>query len=330
MGQDHLVLAVDAGGTSTRALVVTASGMVLGRGCGGPGNHILSGWDTASASITAAVIQACAPVRSQLSPITCAVIGSAGVGPGGEGREVVESLLAELLPRARVSAVGDMVTAFWGALAGDSGVVVAAGTGSVCYGRNSNGSACQVGGWGHIMGDEGSAYDIAIRALRAGARATDGRGPQTALTERIAAALNAGSLIEVAFRVYGEPMAREAIAGLATTVYEAAAAGDTVARALLTDAGIDLGRCALAALRALGLEGHATTVAYTGAVFDAGTFITDAFHKTITSASLHVSIAPAEFPPVIGAFKLGLRELSIPFTFATGAALRAALAAEPA
>jgi N-acetylglucosamine kinase-like BadF-type ATPase len=330
MSQDQLILAIDAGGTSTRALVATADGTLLGHGRGGPANHILSGWDTARASIIAAITQTCTAARIQLPAIACAVTGSAGVGPNGEGCEIVESLLAQLLPRARVRAVGDMVTAFWGALAADSGIVVAAGTGSVCYGRSPNGSACQVGGWGHIMGDEGSAYDIAIRALRAGAQASDGRGPQTALTDGIPGALGAGNLVEVALRVYSEPMTREAVARLATTVYETAAAGDTVARALLTAAGIDLGRCALAALRALGLEAHAITVAYTGAVFDAGSFITDAFGSTITSECPRVSIAPAEFPPVVGAFKLGLRELGIPFIPATAAALRATLATEQA
>ena len=328
MSQDHLVLAIDAGGTSTRALVATAEGTTLGHGRGGPGNHILSGWDTARASITEAITQACAAARIQALAITCAVTGSAGVGPNGEGCEIVEALVTELLPRARVQAVGDMVAAFWGALTSDSGVVVAAGTGSVCYGRSPNGSTCQVGGWGHILGDEGSAYDIAIRALRAGAQATDGRGAPTALTERIPAALGVSNFLEVAVRVYVEPLARDAIAQLATSVYQAAAAGDAVARALLAEAGTDLGRCALAALRTLGLGSDATTVAYTGAVFEADTFITDAFRDTIASACPRVSITPGEFPPVIGAFKLGLRELGISFTPATAAALRPALAAE--
>jgi N-acetylglucosamine kinase-like BadF-type ATPase len=328
MSQDQLILAIDAGGTSTRAVVTTANGGLLGQGRGGPANHILSGWDTARASLVAAITQTCTAAGIQLPAIACAVVGSAGVGPNGEGCEIVESLMAELLPGARVRAVGDMVAAFWGALAGDFGVVVAAGTGSVCYGRSPNGDTCQVGGWGHIMGDEGSAYDIAVRALRAGAQATDGRGTQTALTERIPTTLAAGNLVEVALRVYGEPMTRESIAQLATTVYEAAAAGDTVARVILTEAGVDLGRCALAALRALGLFGHATTVAYTGAVFDAGAFIADAFRNAITSACPNVSVVAAEFPPVVGALKLGLRELGVPFTPATAAALRAALPTE--
>src|SRR5512139_16713 len=181
MSHGQLVLAIDAGGTSTRTLVVRTDGTVLGRGRGGPGNHILSGWEAARASIRQAVEQACAAAHVSPAMIPCAVAGSAGVGPDGEGSDIVESLLAELVPRARVQAVGDMVTAFWGALDTDFGVVVASETGSVCYGRNPSGVTRQVGGWGQVMGDEGSAFDIAVRALRAGAQATDGRAAPTVL-----------------------------------------------------------------------------------------------------------------------------------------------------
>ncbi|HUI25911.1 MAG TPA: BadF/BadG/BcrA/BcrD ATPase family protein [Candidatus Kryptonia bacterium] len=318
-----MILAIDAGGSSTRALLIRRDGRVLGRGRGGPGNHALCGWDVTERSIRDAVKQACEPAA--VDAVRCAVVGSAGVGSGGESGEMVVALLSELFPRARVSVTGDMVAAFWGALTSEHGVVVAAGTGSVCYGRNRAGESRQVGGWGHVMGDEGSAYDLAVRALRAGARATDGRGPRTALSERIAEALGVGDFVAVAFRVYGEPMAREAIARLATIVAEAAAAGDAVARALLDDAGRELGVAAVGALRALDLSEIATTVAYTGAVFDAGTMVVDAFKETIIAAAPRASVCPAEFPPVIGAFKLALRDLNTPFSAEVAAALRATM-----
>jgi N-acetylglucosamine kinase-like BadF-type ATPase len=317
-----LILALDAGGSSTRSLMLRRDGTVLGSGRGGPGNHILSGWDTARASIAAAVAGACAVAEVCAGDVAVTVASSAGVGANGEGAEVVEALLRELMPAARVSAVGDMVAAFWGALNTDFGVVVAAGTGSVCYGRNRAGVSRQVGGWGQIMGDEGSAYDIAVRALRAGARATDGRGPQTALCERFSAALGVGDFIGVAIRVYGEPMPRDEIAKLATTVAETAAAGDAVARDILVKAGRELGLAAITALRALSLNSEPPPVAYTGAVFDAGAPLVDAFCTTISAACPAARIAPAEFPPIIGAFKLALRAAGAEFTPAIAARLR--------
>lgn len=321
----HLILAIDAGGSSTRCLLADSSGTVLAHGRGGAGNHILSGWDVTRASITQAIAQACGDAAVAPTDITCAVAGSAGIGANGEGRELVEWLLRETLPAARVQAVGDMVAAFWGALAGEVGVVVAAGTGSVCYARNPSGKTCQVGGWGQILGDEGSAYDIAVRALRAGARAADQRGPDTVLTDLTANALGVRSFVEVALRVYGDPMTREAIAALATCVWEAANRGDAVARAILAEAGSELGLAAVTALRTLDLANAVVPVAYTGAVFDAGPLILESFQHTLALACPHAVLRQPEFPPVIGAFKLALRELEIAFAPVTAARLRAGL-----
>jgi len=301
---------------------------VLGRGTGGPANHILSGWDTARRSIGEAIAQACTTAGVTNDRIAAAVAGSAGVGPQGEGREVIEDLLHELVPRAQARATGDMVTAFWGALDSELGVVVAAGTGSVCYGRNAQGAGRQVGGWGHLMGDEGSAYDIAVCALRAAARATDGRGPQTALSQGLAAALGVSDFVGVAFRVYGEPLSRDSIARLATVVSDAAAGGDAVARELLAAAGRELGLAAVAALRSVGLAERSAPVAYTGAVFDAGAPVIEPFRCAVISLCPRASVVPPRFPPVVGAFKLALRQIGEGFTTAVAARLRATLGAE--
>ena len=324
----NIVLAIDAGGSSTRALLLRDDGAVLGHGRGGPGNHILSGWEVAQQSLRDAISQACAEANVTAASIRHASAGSAGVGPDGAGREIVEALLTELAPHARVSATGDMVAAFWGALRSDFGVVVAAGTGSVCYGRRSDGTSRQVGGWGHLMGDEGSAYDIAMRAWRAAARATDGRGPRTALCERIAATLGVTDMIGAALRLYGEPMARDAIARLATTVADTACSGDLVAQEILADAGRELGLAAVTALRVLDLAETASPVAYTGAVFDAGAPVVDAFREAVGTTAVRAQIVAAEFPPVIGAFKLALQMHSLPFTDAIAARLRHTLEPE--
>lgn len=320
-----MILALDAGGSSTRALLLRADGGVLAAGSGGPANHILSGWESARRSIGEAIGQACAAGGAAGGRIALVVVGSAGVGPQGEGSEVIEGLLNELVPGARAKATGDMVTALGGALRSSFGVVVAAGTGSVCYGRNPQGAGRQVGGWGPVMGDEGSAYDIAVRALRAGAQATDGRGPRTTLCQRLPAALQVSDFIGVAIRVYGEPMSRDAIARLATVVTTAAAAGDAVAREVLDQAGEALAAAAVAALRALDLADRPTPVAYTGAVFDAGELVTGPFRRALTSACPGATIVAAEFPPVIGAFKLALQEMGCAFSDEVAARLRATM-----
>jgi N-acetylglucosamine kinase-like BadF-type ATPase len=308
---------------------VRGDGTLLGRGRGGAGNHILCGWETARGAIQDAIGEALTTAKLEASAVECAVAGSAGVGPNGEGREPIEKLLAQCLSRARVRAIGDMVTAFYGAIDSDFGVVVAAGTGSVGYGRSATGDGRQVGGWGHVMGDEGSAYDLAVRALRAGAQATDGRGPQTALCAGISAALGVDDFMGVALRVYGDPMSRDAIARLATAVAATAAAGDKVARELLAYAGNELAVTAVALLQALGLAEREAPVAFSGAVFDAGEAILEPFRRRIARSCPRAHVVRAAFPPVIGAFKLALQELGIAFTPNTAGRLRASAGSQP-
>src|SRR5436309_1225277 len=109
----RLIVAVDAGGTSTRCVVGSSAGAVLGIGHGGPANHILDGWDTAVESLTHATTEALDAAAVSDAPVDVVVAGSAGVGAHGEGRELIERLLADPFPRAAaVRAVGDMVAAF--------------------------------------------------------------------------------------------------------------------------------------------------------------------------------------------------------------------------
>lgn len=307
---DALILALDAGGTSTRAIVARANGDVLGTARTGPGNHILASWETVRTALTAAVNGAIAAAGCNLDALAVAVVGSAGVGPQGEGRQFVDWALGDLFANIeRLRVTGDMVTALWGALHPPVGVVVSAGTGSVCYGRNAAGATRQVGGWGHVMGDEGSAYDIAVRGLRALARATDGRGPRTALTDRLVAAIDARDPIEAALRLYSEPFGRDQIAALAVQVVGAAAAGDEVAAAILRDAADELALAAATALRTLDLLGAPAAVSFAGAVFDAGASIRDPFETALRNRAPLSGVQPPRLPPLGGAFCLGLEAL---------------------
>ena len=304
------ILAIDAGGSTTRCALVGDNGTVYGVGRGGPANHILSGWETARASLQQATSEAMRLAGIRGERVNVVAVGSAGVGSNGEGREVVESLLAELVPNAGVvRATGDMVAAFWGALRTPVGVVVSAGTGSVCYGRNARGVSCQVGGWGHVMGDEGSAYDIATRALRAVARAADGRSVPTAMTGALGAALDVTSAIGIALRVYGEPLSRERLAALAAEVAAVARTGDPTALGILRLAGEELGIAAGAALHNLELLDSPVVVSFAGSVFAAGDLVMDSFRGILAAANSRARIEPPLLPPVGGAYRLGMADL---------------------
>lgn len=124
--------------------------------------------------------------ESGLAPEQCACVclGSAGAGRESARREL-EGILRGLLPHSRVLVTDDAISALTGGTGGGPGILLISGTGSICLGRGAGGEICRAGGWGHVMGDEGSGYHIACQMLQAIVRAQDGRGEPTLLTELV-------------------------------------------------------------------------------------------------------------------------------------------------
>lgn len=305
----EIVLAIDGGGTTTRCIAIDSDGFIRGTGSGGPSNHILSPLDVVNASIRQAIEETLRTARIGPQAVGCISLGTAGIGPNGEGKEVIEDIAREVLPAETILATGDMVIAFHGAILEGYGVVANAGTGSVVYGVSPAGANRQVGGWGHILGDEGSAYAVALEGLRAGARHFDGRGEFTTLVDRIPEALDVSDYIQVALKIYGLNMAREEIAALARTVDAAARNGDTVSRRILCTAGEELALGVIVAVRELGMEDIDLPVSYIGSVFDSGELIVRPFTEAILLRYPLARVLPPKFPAVVGAFILGARAI---------------------
>jgi N-acetylglucosamine kinase len=303
-----VILAIDGGGTSTRCLAIDSGGAILGSARGGPSNHILSPWEIVSESIESAIRGTLEDCELDPARVICISLGMAGIGPGGEGKETVEDLAREILPAQTIIATGDMVIAFHGAIMAESGVIANAGTGSVVYGKSPSGAYRQVGGWGHVLGDEGSAYDIAVAGLRAAARFCDGRAEFTKLVDLIPPALDVSDVVQVAFKVYGLNMERKEIAALARIVSKAATEGDEVSLGILRAAAEELALGVNVAIRELGMETDSVTVSYIGSVFNSGEPVIRPFAEAVAMKYPRAVVVPPKFPAVIGAFILGAKE----------------------
>lgn len=167
-----LLLGLDGGGTGCRAVLTDAAGAVLGRAEGGPAN-IMSDPEGAVAALTAC---AQAALGGHDPAQVTAVLGLAGANTSGAG-----DWLPPLLPFARARVVQDAVTAAAGALGAHDGIVAAMGTGSVFI-RQLGGQVVTIGGWGPILGDEGSGNWLGRRFLAQVLRASDGLAAETPLT----------------------------------------------------------------------------------------------------------------------------------------------------
>lgn len=301
------VLGVDGGGSQTRCVVADLSGRILARGAAGPSNPLTVGVEAAGEAIAEAVEVSAG--RCGIRRFGAACFSVAGVDRP-YGHEALRRKAAALGLAERLIVVPDAAAALAGATGCTVGVVVVAGTGSIAYGVNAEGDSARAGGWGWLVGDEGSGYDIGRRAMTAALRAHDGRGEPTLLAEMLKEELGLGDLSELIDLLYVTGMKSHEVAALAPAVALAAKRGDGVAVRILKGAGAELGRAAVAVIKGLRLVGR-FTVAQTGGVFQLGEPICAAFEETVRRAAPECVIAPSRFEPSVGAVLLALQELGV-------------------
>jgi N-acetylglucosamine kinase-like BadF-type ATPase len=298
-------LGVDGGASKTVALVTDENGEPLGDGLAGPSNHLRVGIETASRNIERAVNKALVAADVTSREIVWAYCGIAGADHPAHRQEVVDSL-SIFFPRGNFTVDNDARIALTGAVGYGGGVVVIAGTGSVAFGRNEDGSEARAGGWGPILGDEGSGFGIAREALAAIVRAWDGRGPDTGMTAVLQREWSMKPE-DIPRFVYAPATHTDDIARFGKLAIEAAEAGDTVARAILEKGGRELGECVVAVARRLDMLGERFPVSYTGGAFNAGPLLLEPMRGIISAAAPSATIAPPEKTPVQGAAMMAMR-----------------------
>jgi hypothetical protein len=135
------------------------------------------------------------------------------------------------------------------------GIVVICGTGSICYGRNAEGLAARSGGWGYILGDEGSGYWLGRQALAAVVRHVDGRGPATSLTAVVLEHFRVRQVNDLIQEVHLRDPRRHRVASLGGALQAAIDAGDPVAREILDEGARDLAGMAESVAQRLQMRG---------------------------------------------------------------------------
>ncbi len=297
------VVGVDGGGSKTHAVIVDADGRILGEGTSGPSNPLRVGIARAAAAVREAIDKACEAAQVRRQDILAAEVGLAGARRT-ELRERVREALSNI-GIADLEVVGDADIALHGATDGEPGVVVIAGTGSVCCGVNARGKRNCAGGWGPVAGDEGGGAWIARRALRAIAHASDGRGPKTSLMTAACAYFHVTSPEDLATAIYAPTMTNERLAGFGKQVIEAAKAKDPVAREIVAEAGRELGLAVEAVIRNLKLEPERFQVAYVGGVFDAGgDLVLGPMSERILQIAPLAFVAPPRMSPSLAAARI--------------------------
>ncbi len=232
MAENGWILGVDGGATTTTALLAEAgSGRVVGRGCSGPSNIQAVGETAALRELNAAVSAAFAAAGVARQPVAAAVLGLAGIDLDGE--DVIRGW-AELVDlAAKLEVVNDARLLFAAGTPQGWGLAVIAGTGSIAYARTPDGHLDRCGGWGWLLGDEGSAFQIGLQALRAACRAADGIAPDSRIPQMVLAQLGSNDLRDLIPAVYRGRWDKAFIAQLAPQVLHLAWDGDPLALPLV-------------------------------------------------------------------------------------------------
>lgn len=297
-------IGVDGGGTKTLAVVTDGEFRVLAEGRSGPSNFLRVGLEAAVAAVDEAVSLALVEAGVAPEEVPVSGIGLAGVDHPSLRAKMFHALKRALTVPA-ILLVGDARAAAAGATNLQPGIVIIAGTGSIAYGVNAEGRTARSGGWGPVMGDEGSGYDIARHALAAVANAVDGRSAPTSLTVAVCHHFGVAAPEDLPAVVYDPTRTSQSdIAKVAEIVVREAKAGDGVALAILDNAGRDLGRAVVAVVRKLSLERESFQVAYVGGVFGAGALILDPLRETVLEVAPRASFILPIFGPAVGAAKL--------------------------
>lgn len=303
-----LVLGIDGGGSNTVALLARPAGdgtwTTLGRGVSGPSNVKAVGQVRALQAVDDAVAKAFAAAGLPRAPGTAAVLGLAGAGRPEE-QSIIRDWALRTGIATSVDVTGDAPLIIAAGTPEGWGLAVISGTGSMAYAEAPDGRSARAGGWGYLLGDEGSGYTIALAGLRAVACAADDRGPPTRLTARFLTALSLAWPQQLITAVYGSPD-RTALAALAPLVLETADEGDAVAETIAAQAARELAQTTAAAARRLAID-RPLPLALSGGVLLASESYRRRLLAEIESLGVKLGPVACVADPAEGALRMALR-----------------------
>ena len=241
--------------------------------------------------------------------IEAMALGVAGAGRPAD-RARLEALLRALPGFPQTIRVAQDVALLLPAAGLASGIAIVAGTGSSTFGVAPDGRTGTAGGWGYLLGDEGSAFAVGREALRAVGHAADGHGPPTSLTAAVSAQLGLAQPRDLITAVYQSAAPRTTIASLAPLVSDAAQHGDAVAAQILADSAAALATSAVALARRLDLPPESAVVGV-GGMLAAGDAFRAPLDAVLTAAGLS-PLAPLTDEPALGALRLATGEVPFP------------------
>jgi N-acetylglucosamine kinase-like BadF-type ATPase len=309
----RFVMGIDGGATKTLAAVLDLERHALHVAHGGPSNQ-----DAVGAKAAVQALLQAADEAIERAGISHNELGAAVLAVAGTDTDAV----TEHVRAARTDAwivVNDVVGAWATATGAAPGLAVISGTGSNVFGvgrahspKGWVGSTWRAGGWGHLLGDEGSGYWLGVQSIKAALRDREASGPETALSDAAVAFFDVPSVEALASLVYSKPLTKGEIAAFASETAKVADAGDAVARELYARGARELGQQIAAVIRQTGLGSgsagaRAFPVGLIGSAFKAGRVFVEPLTRAVHEHAPDANVARVEMAPVGGSLLLAVR-----------------------
>jgi len=297
-----MYLGVDGGGTKTAYALVDANGRLCATHLTGSVSHLADGFEPASATLLDGSAATLAKGGITAAELRFAFFGLPAYGEDSTTTARMDAMPSPLLDATKYRCGNDMICSWAGSLACADGISVIAGTGSMAYGEYA-GRQARAGGWGELIGDEGSAYWIAREGMNLFSRMSDGRAPQGPLYALVRSHLGLDVDLDLCARIYGVAAnTRGAFAQFAPLVDAAAVAGDAQAHSIFRRAADELTQAVAAVQRALAVPASIVIpVSWSGGAFAGSALLLTSFRESLAGLRPVCRYTPPRFPPMIGA-----------------------------
>lgn len=312
--QEGYILGVDGGGTKTTAQIVDTSGKKIAQAVSGSSNYKSVGLKRAIENLNTAVFGAITNlgVSGSIS-FKSSCFGFAGNNTGKDPetyKEIVfNSKLSNYLNSKRTIICNDSRIGLEAGSESKNKIILIAGTGSNCFGVNEYGKQAGATGWDYILADEGSGYQVGLKALRAIIKAYDGRGRKTLLSKTILKEIKLNNISDLTEWVHMLPFSKAKIGELAKTVCMTAGMGDKVSIDILAQEAEEAVISVITVAHKLGFEDRNFDLVLVGGLFECEKYFKNIVMNRLKKNFSKINFIPLVRDPVEGAIKLAIKGL---------------------
>jgi N-acetylglucosamine kinase-like BadF-type ATPase len=307
---ERLAIGVDGGGSETLGILVTEHGTILAQAKAGPTNYQAVGGPKLKLELEKLFQLLGVGQNLKTKRVDQIYLGLAGAGRESDKKEIL-ALFSNNDYAVRIAVESDAMIALAGAFSGSEGIILIAGTGAICFGKNKTGPVVRSGGWGYLLGDEGSGFFIGQQAIIAALKDLDGRGEKTRLREELERRYQLAQIDLIIPKIYKQEIDRVEISRLAPLVFELAVDNDLAAADIIRRTGHEQGKMVKAVAEKLELLNKKIHVALIGGIFHQREILENEIAKELYELSWDVEIIDPDFPPAVGAAIMALKELRI-------------------